>query len=225
MRVICDFDGTITRQDSTDLVLDTLADPRWRSLQDDWVAGRISGAECMRGQVALIGGSAGDLDAVLDAVDLDPGFAAFVTWCEQRGFPVSIVSDGVDYFIARILARHGLTRLPVRANQLAGEAGAWRLRQPWREPDCANGSGVCKCGAIDGAAKAADETVVFVGDGRSDFCIAAEADVLFAKGALAEHVTQRKQAYLPFATFDDVRRSLAVLLGENPKPFDHEAAA
>src|SRR5665647_2653363 len=107
MRIICDFDGTITRQDSTDLVLEALADPAWRSLQADWIAGQLSGADCMRGQVALIGGADTDLDAALDTVELDPGFTAFVEWSEQRGYSLSIVSDGVDYFIARSLARHG----------------------------------------------------------------------------------------------------------------------
>jgi 2-hydroxy-3-keto-5-methylthiopentenyl-1-phosphate phosphatase len=175
----------------------------------------LSGADCMAGQVALIGGSAGDLDAVLDSVDLDPGFAAFVDWCEQRGFPLSIVSDGVDYFIARILARHGLGRLAAVANRLVGEPGEWCLEPPRNRPDCANGSGVCKCAAT-GLDAADDATVVFVGDGRSDFCIAGRADVLFAKGVLAEHADSLKQPYLPFDTFDDVRRSLSVLVGDMP---------
>ena len=30
MHVICDFDGTISRGDTTDLVLEHLADPAWR---------------------------------------------------------------------------------------------------------------------------------------------------------------------------------------------------
>lgn len=217
MRIICDFDGTVTRQDSTDLVLEILADPAWRDLQDDWVAGRISGAECMRGQVALIGGSAHDLDAVLDKVELDPGFPAFVAWCEARGVPLSIVSDGVDRFLARILGRRGLARVPAVANRLAGEAGRWELRQPWKRTDCANGSGVCKCAAA-ALDPASDTTVIFVGDGRSDFCIAGRADVVFAKGVLAEHCDKLKQPYLPFDTFDDVRRTLTVLVGAQPIP-------
>src|SRR3954465_2189855 len=120
MRVICDFDGTVTRQDTTDWVLEHLADPQWRYLQDEWLAGRISGAECMRGQIALIGGSDDELHAALDRVELDPGFPAFVAWTEARGSPLSIASDGVDYSIARILARHGLQRLPVTTNRLVG---------------------------------------------------------------------------------------------------------
>jgi 2,3-diketo-5-methylthio-1-phosphopentane phosphatase len=212
MRIICDFDGTITRQDGTDLVLEALAAPAWRVLQDEWVAGRLLGADCMVGQVALIGGSDADLDAALDAVELDPDFVDFVGWCEAQGFPLSIVSDGVDRFIARILARHGLEHLPVTANRLAGAPGARRLELPWRRSDCAAGSGVCKCAAA-AVGQAANVPTVYIGDGRSDFCVSAGAEILFAKGALAEHAATRGRPYYPFVTFGDVRRRLASLVG------------
>ena len=211
MRIICDFDGTVTRQDGTDLVLEALAAPEWRGLQDEWTAGRLLGADCMVGQVALIGGSDAELDATLDRVDLDPDFPDFVDWCEGLGFPISIVSDGVDRFIARILARHGLERLHVTANRLAGEAGARRLELPWRRSDCAAGSGVCKCAAA-AIGQAANVPTVYIGDGRSDFCVSAGADILFAKGALAEHAATRGRPYYPFVTFADVRRRLASLV-------------
>jgi len=209
MHVFCDFDGAITRQDSTDLVLETLADPQWRALQTEWEAGRLSGAECMRGQVALIGGTRADLDAVLDTVEVDPGFSEFVDWSEARGLPLSIVSDGVDYFIARILARRGLQRLPVVANRLLGRPGAWRLEHPPKPVECVGGNGVCKCAV---AVSPPDEAMIYVGDGRSDFCVSARADVLFAKGTLAAHARATSKDYLPFDTFHDVTRSLAVLL-------------
>lgn len=222
MRIICDFDGTISRRDTTDLVLETLADPGWRALEDEWLAARLSAADCMRGQVALIGGAQGDLDAVLDAVELDPGFSAFADWCDARGLPVSIASDGVDYFIDRILRRHGLERLDVVANRLAGEAGGWRLEQPWARAGCAAGSGVCKCAAAGPAQPA--RTLVYVGDGRSDFCVSARADILFAKGALADYAAARGQAFHPFETFHDVTAALALMLGAAGLPAARAAA-
>lgn len=214
IRIICDFDGTITQQDTTDLVLEQLADRSWAVLQDAWLAGKLSGADCMTGQIALIGGSQADLEAVLDSVQLDPGFLDFVVWCERQALPIQIVSDGVDQFIARILARHGLQRLPVTSNRLVGTPGAWRLETPWRSADCLAGLGVCKCAAA--AERQAPGAMVFVGDGRSDFCVAAQADILFAKGALADHAATRGRAYYPFVTFDDVRRRLAALTGIRP---------
>jgi len=213
MRIICDFDGTISRRDTTDLVLEQLADPAWRDLEDDWLAGRITAAACMQAQIALIGGSAAELDALLDTVELDPGFPAFVAWCGEQGLPVSIASDGVDYFIARILRRHGLGHLQVVANRLAGEAGAWRLEQPSGRDGCAAGSGVCKCAVVRVRPDdAAPSLKVYVGDGRSDFCVAGCAELLFAKGALAEYAAARAQPFLPFDTFDDVTRALALRL-------------
>jgi len=219
MRVICDFDGTVTRQDTTDWVLEHLADPHWQSLQDDWLAGRIDGAECMRSQIALIGGSDADLNAVLDRVELDPGFPDFVDWAEAAGIPLSITSDGVDYFIARILARHGLERLPVTTNRLSGAPGARRLDHPAKPAACVSGSGVCKCAASEG-----DGPFVYVGDGRSDFCVSDRADILFAKGALAAYAAERGRPYHAFDTFHDVRHALA-LLADDPKAMLGEAAS
>jgi 2,3-diketo-5-methylthio-1-phosphopentane phosphatase len=224
MRIICDFDGTITQQDTTDWVLEALADPAWREIESDWVAGRISAADCMRQQVALIGGTQRELNAVLDAVQLDPGFVDFLAWAGERGFPVHIVSDGVDYFIARILARHGIAKLPTVANRLAGRAGRRRLEQPWSRAGCAAKSGVCKCDAA-GPAPAGVEATVFIGDGRSDFCVSARADLLFAKGALAAYAAARDQAFVAFETFHDVTSALERLAGAEPPAGRQVAAA
>ena len=223
MRIICDFDGTITPQDTTDRVLEALADPTWRELEAQWVAAEITAAECMRQQIALIGGGQEDLDAVLDGAALDPGFHDFVAWAEGRGLLVAVVSDGVDYFITRILARHGLAHLPVVAHRLTGRPGAWRLQQPWSRKGCAAGSGVCKCEAA-APWKADQPTTIYIGDGRSDFCVSGRTDLLFAKGALADYSTARSQPFLPFETFHDVTRALARLTGDLPADLDRAAS-
>jgi 2,3-diketo-5-methylthio-1-phosphopentane phosphatase len=206
MQVFCDFDGTITAVDTTDLVLGRLASEQWEALEADWRAGRIDAAACMRGQVALIGGDDAALDAVLDEVELTPGFLEFAAWCAEHDTPLTIVSDGVDYFIRRILARHGAPDLPVISNALAGRAGARALLQPNRREGCAAGSGVCKCEAAKAAGRA---TLVFIGDGRSDFCVSAKADLLFATAELAAYAEQRGQAHHRFSDFHDVMAVLA----------------
>jgi len=211
MHVFCDFDGTISVGDTTDLVLSRLAAPSWQDVESEWLAGRIDAASCMRQQVALIGGSDADLDEVLDGVELDPGFARFAAWCADRAIPLSIVSDGVDRFIRQILARHGLGGLPIVSNELAGRPGARELRQPHRRAGCAAGSGVCKC-AVTAAAPVGGRQMVYVGDGRSDFCVSQRADVLFAKGALADYAAGRGQAHHVYDTFHDITAKLAPLL-------------
>lgn len=211
MQVFCDFDGTITVGDTTDLVLSRLAPPEWERIEADWVAGRIDAAACMRRQIGLIEGDDGDLDALLDEVPLDPGFGVFAAWCAAEDVPLTVVSDGVDRFIRRILARHGLAYLPIVSNRLAGRPGARRLDQPFRRPGCAAAAGVCKCHAVARRARPGTP-MVFIGDGRSDFCVSQRADVLFAKGRLADYAAARGQAHHAFETFHDITATLAPLV-------------
>jgi 2-hydroxy-3-keto-5-methylthiopentenyl-1-phosphate phosphatase len=204
MLIFCDFDGTIAKVDTTDLVLTRLADPVWEDLEERWTRGEITAAECMRGQVALIGGDDAALDAVLDSVELADGFTA-----------LTVDSDGVDRFIARILARHGLDHLPVVANSLAGEAGARRLEQPWARVGCAAGSGVCKCQVATGdeSANNPDDLMVFIGDGRSDFCVSGRADLLFARDKLAAYARSRAMPHHEFSDFHTITTTLAAAHG------------
>lgn len=213
MRVFCDFDGTIARVDTTDLVLTCLADPAWEVLEARWACGEITAAECMRDQIALIDGDDAALDAVLDSVELADGFVEFVAWCQANAVPLTVVSDGVDRFISRILDRHGLSRLPVVANHMVGngELGR-RLEQPWSRVGCAAGSGVCKCQV---AARSDERTndprdlMVFIGDGRSDFCVSGRADLLFARDKLAAYARSRAMPHHEFSDFHSITATLA----------------
>ncbi len=217
MRIFCDFDGTIAKVDTTDLVLTRLADPAWEDLEERWTRGEITAAECMRGQIALIGADDAALDAVLDGVELTDGFAEFVAWCQANAVPLTVVSDGVDHFIARILDRHDLGHLPVIANHLVGNAELGRrLEQPWSRAGCAAGSGVCKCQVAaksDERANDLEDLMVFIGDGRSDFCVSGRADLLFARDKLADYARSRAMPHHEFSDFHTITTTLAAAHG------------
>ncbi|MBN9136589.1 MAG: HAD-IB family phosphatase, partial [Phyllobacterium sp.] len=112
MHVFCDFDGTISLEDATDFILERLASPAWEDIEQQWKQGLIGSAECMARQIGLIEATHQELDSALDDIAIDPTFPAFIDFCWAQGIPVTIISDGVDYFIKRILARHKLDYLP-----------------------------------------------------------------------------------------------------------------
>lgn len=227
MHVFCDFDGTISVEDATDYILSRFAEPAWERIEEEWKRGLIGSAECMQRQIALIHATRQELDGALDGVAIDPGFAAFHDFCWKRGIPLTVISDGVDYFIGHILSRHRLDHVPVIANRLAisGINGhtSYSLTSPYSDAACASASGVCKCRAVQSL-----DTRIYIGDGRSDFCVSDKPDVVFAKGKLAEYCTDQGIDFIPYQQFADVTRALerilpAILRGE-PQTVDYAVA-
>lgn len=205
MQVFCDFDGTISIKDTADEIFSRFASPEWENVETEWLSGLIGSAECMQRQIALIDASKQELDAALDSLEIDPAFPAFVRFCESIGAPLTIISDGVNYFIQRILQRHHLGHLPIVANRLSVTgARSYALGSPYTKAACASGAGVCKCRQIGSRTGMR----VFVGDGRSDFCAAGSADLLFAKNTLAIHCAQESIPYIAYQNFTDVQSDL-----------------
>ena len=224
VRVFVDFDGTISVGDTTDLILERFADPSWRTIEADWVAGRIGSRECLARQIDLIRATPQALDTFARNSAIDPHFTAFAALCARHGVPVSVVSDGLDRIATAMLARAGL-ELPIVANHLEWlGADRWRLGFPHAREDCRSTAGHCKCATLTpepGGLR------VLVGDGRSDFCAATVADLVIAKGALAMYCGNNR---IPFEPFTDFAGASAVLarwlaaLGRPTRPQSEEAA-
>jgi len=203
VHVYCDFDGTVSVEDATDFVLSRLADEEWQDVERLWQEGRIGSGECMRRQIAMIRAAPQELDEVLDGIAIDPHFPSFIDFCTGHGVPVTIVSDGVDYFIRRILQKCGLDHLPVVANRLVasvtGSRFDYRLFSPHGDHRCTTMAGVCKCRALS-----AHGERIFVGDGRSDFCVSDKPELVFAKGQLAGQCSERNIPFFTYRDFSDV---------------------
>ena len=205
LSISCDFDGTITCADTVDAILEQFAQPAWLDVESEWKAGKIGSRECLAQQAELLRVSPSDLDAFIDTIEVDEDAAAFFGDCLRMGAPVSIVSDGFDWVVRRVLARMGVRGLPIIANRLIHTGDdRWTLRFPHAQPNC--GSGVCKCAVVK-----APTHLVHIGDGRSDACVSDICDVVFAKGWLLETRERRGLASIPFESFATVRAILPEL--------------
>ncbi len=209
--ILCDFDGTVSLPDATDALLEQCAAPQWKTIERDWRAGLIGSRDCMTHQIALVDASEQELNRILDAIPIDPAFVQFVSLTRDAGIALTIVSDGLDYAISRILGNHGLDHLPIVANHLE-QVGPrrWAMRSPHADAACRSQSGTCKCAL---AASHADRVnVLLIGDGQSDVCVSACADFVFAKSRLLEHCGAAKIAHQPIAGFADAIALLPDLL-------------
>jgi len=217
--LLCDFDGTVSVEDTTDTLLERFGKPGWEVLETEWRQGRIGSRDCMAGQVALLDMNQAELDAHLAERNIDPAFPEFVRTAQAQGMHVEILSDGLDYAIRSILARNAIDHLPITANRLeaAAERG-WRLGFPNASETCSAASGTCKCARAarfqQSLSASRKKRVLMVGDGASDFCVAGKADFVFAKGKLIEYCRVNDIPHAPIAGFADALALLPALVSE-----------
>jgi 2,3-diketo-5-methylthio-1-phosphopentane phosphatase len=212
--VFLDFDGTISRADVVDAILEKFAGREWLRVEEEWRAGRIGSRECLRRQMALVRGTPAAIDALVEGIGIDEGFVALLDACASGGVPAHIVSDGFDYCIRHLLrlvpaaAPGAVPALRVCASHLEpAEGGAWRTAFPFPEEACVHGCATCKP-AVMRDLNPEGRAVIFVGDGLSDRYAAAAADLVFAKDKLAAYCVEQDIAHVPFRSLSDVAVNL-----------------
>jgi 2,3-diketo-5-methylthio-1-phosphopentane phosphatase len=216
--VFCDFDGTITQVDVTDVILAELAHPSWREIEQEWVRGTIGSRQCLERQMALVETSERELNALIDSVPLDPHFARFYRFLGKRGVPCYVVSDGFDYVIRRVMKRAGIDgRLRngdhFFASTLRIEGRSLVASFPHAVAACGHGCATCKAVIMRRLGRGR-HPIIFIGDGLSDRFAVEESDVVFAKRQLLTYCREKGIACHPFETFADVELEFDRLAGK-----------
>lgn len=216
--VVCDFDGTATVEDLADgLSMAYAGEEAWRRAEAEFQAGAISFEALLRRIFEPIRVTPDELrDFVRAHGRFRPGFERLVRTCRERSIPFTLVSGGLDLYIAPALERLPedlRAGLEVRANHAERTAGGLRLTFPWKDaPGSCGTCGSCK-GAVVKAFQARGYRVAAVGDGNADRCAAREADRVFARGRLLEWCRREGLACEPFETLGPVADEVAALDG------------
>src|SRR3954470_5312798 len=212
--VFIDFDGTITTVDADVHLLERLAAPQWRTIDEEFQRGEIGRRGCLLDTWELLTPNEGELRAVAREVTIDPHARALLDALRGAGAEVMVVSDGFGFYAREVCAQLGV---PVLTNDVDWVSG--RLEFPHEDRCCACSScGVCKQAPIKDA-KYAGRTTVLIGDGASDYKAALLADVVFAKvtsgseqpmkpGTLAAWCARNGIAFVPYGTLRDVLHAL-----------------
>jgi 2,3-diketo-5-methylthio-1-phosphopentane phosphatase len=211
LRIFSDFDGTVAAKDVGDGLFARFAHPDWQKAVQAWKEGRISSRECLQHECRLARVSPELLAAYADEQELDPHFPSFARFCASHQIPLMVLSDGLDYYIARILRRHGLGDIEFRSNRLVfGPDDTIIPEFPYYELGC-RVCGNCK-GYHVRTLRQDGEFVVYVGDGFSDRCGALEADLVLAKGDLLRYCREQGLPHAPFCTFADVLAQVEAII-------------
>lgn len=210
VHLFLDFDGTITVEDTGDVMFQTFGS--FEPIHTQLLNGEISVAEYYERSVALLQDCPPDvLQTWALQRDVDPGFRSLLDWSYDHNFNVHVVSDGFDAYIKPILARQGAGSIDLRCNRLTMIEGRWTADFPGATESCTCFCASCKRNSIINVL-GENDLAIYVGDGRSDRCAAEHCDVIFAKRQLAAWCTQERIPHHPFRTLHDVQRILATKL-------------
>jgi 2-hydroxy-3-keto-5-methylthiopentenyl-1-phosphate phosphatase len=201
--VFLDFDGTITTVDADVYLLDRLAPPEWRAIDEEFQRGEIGSRVCLLDSWDLLTANEDEMRAVYREVPIDPDARPLLDALRGAGADVMVVSDGFGFYAREVCAALGV---PVLTNDVDWTSG--RLEFPHEDRCCACSScGVCKQAPIKDA-KYAGRTTVLVGDGTSDYKAALLADIVFAKSTLAAWCARSGVDFVPYSTLRDVLDAL-----------------
>ncbi|MEE9269943.1 MAG: MtnX-like HAD-IB family phosphatase [Candidatus Krumholzibacteria bacterium] len=206
--VLCDFDGTVAREDVGHLLFSTFADEALTGpVVERWKRGEISSRECLEHEASLAEVSPEELDRFINRRKLDPYFKDFVDFARRRHIEVVIVSDGLDHYVEKMLIRSGLGELEYYANALHFNGEKLAVSFPYYDLRDCRDCGNCKTHHLERYKKAGYYTV-YVGDGLSDRCPCTYSELVFAKGDLLDFCKANDVDHVEFKNFRDVEREL-----------------
>jgi 2-hydroxy-3-keto-5-methylthiopentenyl-1-phosphate phosphatase len=210
--VLADFDKTVTASDASYAILDNFASGEWRQVEAEAYTGRYTILEALTIQAAMVRGAPEEIDAlVLETVSIREGFAEFADLCRSNDIHLEICSDGFAHTIPLVLGKEGLDWIPYSSNRTWYKEGGLAIAFDHHMPYCPI-NGNCKCHHYD-RLMAHHDTVVYVGDGGTDACVAARAQVLYARDWLAHYCSGKGIAFTPWSEWSDVWKGVSRLFG------------
>jgi len=197
--VLCDFDGTITRVDTVEFVLARLALGDWKIYDEQFERGEITLEDCMRRQLSLVRASERQiLDELGDSLIPRLHFGKLVEYCKNNLIRVIVVSAGLDFVIDHFLQLNGWQ------NSVEKYTAKTRFGTNGMEltfPRLFDERSVNFKQDLVRHYKAQRKSVIYVGDGVSDYPAVENADFPFAvKGSKLAKICEDRGLRCPNMT-------------------------
>lgn len=113
LTIFCDFDGAVVPYDIEFEIYARFGGPdKAGAVVARWERGELTARERAEQGFARLHVSRAALEDFLDEVPIDPTFPSFVRFCKDHDLPLTILSDGLVWYIQRILDGTGLAACP-----------------------------------------------------------------------------------------------------------------
>jgi 2-hydroxy-3-keto-5-methylthiopentenyl-1-phosphate phosphatase len=223
IRVFCDFDGTVCLQDVGEQFFRKFSGEKAEASVRHFLSGEITMQMWLTELCEAIPSMKHDeFLKYVDQFSVDPHFIGFFSFCKERDIPLTVLSDGLDVYVERVLSNAGLTQIPFFSNHAEFVGERLKVSFPYTDAEC-NLCGNCKRNHMLNTS-ADEDVIVYIGDGYSDRCPVRYADFVFAKRQLIKYCQQQNITFFEFNHFGEVQMKLEEILQRKRIRHRQEAA-
>ncbi|HCG90337.1 MAG TPA: hypothetical protein DEZ08_00655 [Dehalococcoidia bacterium] len=203
LALLTDFDDTAAVQNVAEMLLRQFGNTGWMDIRQQFRDGSLSLMEYQEIVFSQIDENADNLGryAIYNS-QLRPGFLETYEFCNSMEIPMAVVSLGLDLYIRPILKHNGLLDVPVYCVETYYSND--KLNYSYKYTDQNSSEKGLSKGMVVNSFKDLGYTVLYVGDGRSDFEAARTSDIVMARSILIEECKQNDIEHLEFEDFYDV---------------------
>jgi 2-hydroxy-3-keto-5-methylthiopentenyl-1-phosphate phosphatase len=201
----CDFDATLTVGDVSYIILDAFTTADWRPILNDFIAGKMTVEECMTGVFALARATPRQIEDFIDTsprIVLRPGLQHLHAYCRARGIDLAVISNGMEFYISRILARAGWEGVEVHA--ASADFTEQGIRFHFTDPDGRPTMDGFKAAWAKHLRERGYDRVYYAGDGPADVAPSRDADHVFATGRLLASCEREGLVCTPFQDLHEI---------------------
>ena len=204
--VQCDFDGTVTEEDVSFLILDKFADGDWRGLLDDYQKGRITVGDFNTTAFNMVKVGKATLRKFVERnTRIKAGFTELLALCRKLDYRFVIVSNGLEFYISTILHMLDVENVEVFAAE--AEFSPSGIRAKYIGPDGAELQNDFKVAYIKHFLKDKYH-VIYIGNGASDVYSAKLANHVFATDTMLTSCRKMNLECTPFKNLNDVVKGI-----------------
>lgn len=223
-KIFIDFDGTVTKKDIGEHMFLKFGDAdKAYEIIKRWMNNEISSADTWVELCATVKNiDMAKFDSFLSEAEIEEGFSEFVEFCKMNNCEIKILSDGLDYYIDKILSDHGFNNIEYFSNKLVFDENNNLIPNfPYTDEECKICANCKRNHILNNSSD--DDFTIYIGDGLSDTCPAQFVDFIFAKRSLLKFCEKNRISYFPYNNFYDIKNRLDELMKKKRIKKRHQA--
>lgn len=200
---VSDFDGTLTKKDFYQMMIDDYLGDAGQTLYKEWRQGLHLDKDFLGKIYSTINREEDEILKDILRIEWDESAHEFIQKVRKCGGEFIILSAGTSYYIERLLKEKGLSDVKVYSNPGIYKDKGIHLQIDKNSLYYSERYGIDKAKVVEDLKKQYTH-VYYAGDSAPDILPCKIADMAFAKGSLQEMLRAENIDFIPIKSFKDV---------------------